>query len=63
MDNKLNFLLKVFILSTALSLFIKYSGVFVTIPATAAIALIAVFLPPVFLTILLSWKALQHNRS
>lgn len=60
MDNKITFLLKVLLLSLGLSVLIKFIGPLLSIPASSAIALVAVCLPSVILAMLFSWRARQY---
>ncbi|WP_416673850.1 hypothetical protein [Egbenema bharatensis] len=55
------FILKVFLLSTGLSLAIKYLAPSFTIAATPANALIAVFSPTLIMLMLFSWKAWKQQ--
>ena len=59
MDSQGIFLLKVLLASAAISTSIVYGGPRLAIPATNAIALIAVFLPAVILASILTWRALR----
>lgn len=59
MDSQGIFLLKVLLASAAISASIVYGGPRLAIPATNAIALIAVFLPAVILASVLTWRALR----
>ncbi|MGD1872612.1 MAG: hypothetical protein ACFB02_06130 [Mastigocoleus sp.] len=52
----MNFIIKVFILSTAISLLIKYVLPSFPVPATALNALGIIFLPTVVLALLLFWR-------
>ncbi|NMG07853.1 hypothetical protein DP117_13530 [Brasilonema sp. UFV-L1] len=62
MQNQFGFVLKVFFLSAGLSVLIKYIFPNLHIPATAANALIIVFLPIVIVTGVLLWRfQQQHN--
>lgn len=56
MDNYLGFLLKVFILSLAISLLIKFIGPSLGVPPTNAIALVVVLSPTVIMGILFFWR-------
>ncbi len=60
MDNKPAFILKVLILSTLISLLIKYGGPSLSVPATATSALIAVLLPSAVMGLLL-WRRLRES--
>ena len=59
MDSQSGFILKVLLASTAISASIVYGGPRLAIPATNAIALIAVFLPAGILAAILTWRALR----
>lgn len=64
MDTQTNFLLKVLILSAAISALIKYAGPSLPVAATSLNALIASVTPTIILAIALvwrSWKAQQPN--
>lgn len=56
--NKNNFELigKVFLLSAIISILIKYSDQFLSIPATATAALIMVLLPTILMATILLWR-------
>ncbi|MGJ5673546.1 MAG: hypothetical protein ACR9NN_08055 [Nostochopsis sp.] len=56
MKNQLGFVLKVFLLSAVISLWIKYAGPFLFIPGTSINALIIVLLPTVIMAIALLWR-------
>lgn len=53
MNDRIGFILKVLILSTVISLLIKYGGRLISIAPTSINAAIAVFLPTVILALLL----------
>jgi glucose-6-phosphate-specific signal transduction histidine kinase len=59
--NIASFILKVLLLSTGLSLGIKYLAPSLNIPATSANALIAVFLPTVVMAIVLGWQSWREK--
>lgn len=61
MDNKLAFILKIFVPSTIVSVLIKSGGPALYLPATATNALIAVFLPTTFVAALLVWRLQQQH--
>ncbi|HLO51058.1 MAG TPA: hypothetical protein VK211_21775 [Kamptonema sp.] len=63
MNSNTGFILKVVLISAALSLAIKYGGPILSIPSSNAIALIAVLTPSIILATLLSWKALSPLKS
>lgn len=56
------FLLKVLLASATISIAIKYGGPLLDLPATPAVAITLVFLPPGILAIALFWR-MAHNRS
>ncbi len=60
MNNKITFILKVLILSAGLSFFIKSGGPYLSISSTATNAIIAVFIPPIVVGILLGWRLWQR---
>jgi hypothetical protein len=53
MNDRIGFILKVLVVSTVISLLIKYGGRLISIPPTSINAAIAVFLPTVILALLL----------
>jgi hypothetical protein len=57
MNSNAQFVLKVLIASTAVSVLLKYGGPTLSIPPTSASALIGVFLLPVLLAAALCWRA------
>jgi membrane protein implicated in regulation of membrane protease activity len=63
MENKTEFILKVFILSAILSAIIKYVCPYFNVPAASEIALIVVFLPSILLAIALWWRYQQQQNS
>ncbi len=56
MENQLGLILKVFLLSTLLSISIKYAAPSLAIPGTDINALIIILLPTVILAIALLWR-------
>ncbi|MEH2057323.1 MAG: hypothetical protein V7K97_14420 [Nostoc sp.] len=56
MENQVGLVLKLLLLSTLLSLLIKYAAPSLSIPATATNALIIVLLPIVIIAIALLWR-------
>ncbi len=56
MENQVNFVLKLLILSALLSILIKYAGPLAPIPANAVNALILVISPSVIMAIALVWR-------
>jgi len=61
MSTKTGFIFKVLILSTVLSILIKYGGRYLNIPPTSQIALFLVLLPSVILAIALRWRQQQQT--
>lgn len=61
MQNQTGFIIKVLIISAAVSIFIKYGGPNLGITATPINALILVFLPTLILAIALMWRAWQQG--
>ncbi|NJK69416.1 MAG: hypothetical protein HC789_23555 [Microcoleus sp. CSU_2_2] len=61
MDDNTKFILKVFLMSIALTLTIKYGGPILSIPSSNAIALIAVFTPSMIIAALLGWRSQQQQ--
>ncbi len=57
MDNKVGFLLKVLLLSAAVSVFIKYVGPSLSIPLSVTNTLIAVFFPSIALALVFLWRS------
>jgi hypothetical protein len=57
MNSSVEFVVKVLVLSTVLSILIKQSDRLVSIPPTSLNAAIAVFLPTVILALLLIWRS------
>ncbi|MGE5658875.1 MAG: hypothetical protein ACM37W_19940 [Actinomycetota bacterium] len=62
MDSNTQFILKVFLLSIALSLAIKAVGPTLSIPSTTATALTAVLTPSLMVATVLSWRAWQLGK-
>ncbi|MEA5518146.1 hypothetical protein [Limnoraphis robusta] len=56
MDNKVGFLLKVLLLSAAISVFIKYVGPYLSIPLSVTNTLIAVFFPSIAIALIFLWR-------
>ncbi|TAF04531.1 MAG: hypothetical protein EAZ77_15510 [Nostocales cyanobacterium] len=56
MKNQLGFLLKLLLLSTLISLLIKYVGPMLLIPETSTNALILVLLPTMIMITILLWR-------
>ena len=61
MNLSLTFLLKIFVISTAISFAINYGGPFLNIPATSVNASIFVFLPTLVMAIILGWRAWRQK--
>lgn len=57
MNSNAQFVLKVLLASTAVSVLLKYGGPTLSIPATPASALIGVFLLPAIVAAALCWRA------
>ncbi len=57
MNSNAQFLLKVLLASTAVSVLLKYGGPTLSIPATPASALIGVFLLPAIVAAALCWRS------
>ncbi|MEG4859821.1 hypothetical protein QUB75_20220 [Microcoleus sp. K1-B6] len=62
MNTNISPILKVFTLSAALSLAIKYAGPSLSIPSTDLNALIAVFSPSLILAAILGWRSRQQQQ-
>lgn len=63
MDNQLIFILKLVILSTIISVIIRYAAPSVPIAATSVNGLIGILTPTVILAIALVWRAVSHQPS
>ncbi|CBN58949.1 MULTISPECIES: hypothetical protein [Kamptonema] len=63
MNTNISPILKIFSLSAALSLTIKYGGPSLSVPSSNAIALIAILTPSIILAALLGWRALKPVKS
>jgi len=61
MTSKVNFVLKIVVLSAVLAAAIKYLGPYLAIPATSAIALTLVLLPTLLMAVALAWRAWQSQ--
>jgi hypothetical protein len=61
MDTQTGFVIKVLLISTALSIVIKYGGQYVPIEPTNAIATIIVILPSLVLGLILGWQYLNNQ--
>ena len=62
MDNQTGFILKVLVISTGLSVLIKYVGPALEVGATLLNVLILVFLPTLTMAIALWWRAQQQGQ-
>ena len=62
MKSQAGFILKVLLLSAALSVLIKYSSELLPMRATSALALIIVLMPSFILALALGWRASYNNR-
>jgi hypothetical protein len=60
MNDKTQLILKLLLLSAALSIAIKYLAPSLNIPATSTNALIAIALPSIVMAILLLWRGQQR---
>ena len=61
MDNKFGFILKVLLVSAAVSALIKYVGPSLSIPLSVTNTLIAVFFPTVAIAAVLIWRAARSS--
>lgn len=59
MNDAVAFIVKIFILSTVLSLSIKYGGQLLSIAPTEKIAIAAILLPSIIVALALAWRARQ----
>ncbi len=57
MQNQVSFIVKLLVISTGLSIFIKYGGYSLNLAATSANAIALVLLPTLILAIALWWRA------
>lgn len=62
MDTQAGFIIKVLLLSTALSVLIKYGGRYITIQPTNAIATIIVISPSLIIGFILGWQYLKKSQ-
>ena len=63
MDNQLSFIIKLVILSTIISVIIKYAATTLPIAATSVNGLIGILAPTVILAIALVGRALSYRES
>ncbi|ACK73557.1 conserved hypothetical protein [Gloeothece citriformis PCC 7424] len=61
MNNQIGFILKVLLLSAALSILIKYGGTKIAIAPTPLNALIGISLVPIIMLIALWWRSVQQQ--
>ena len=59
MNDAFAFIVKIVILSTVLSLLIKYGGKLLSITPTGKIAIAAILLPSIIVALALAWRARQ----
>lgn len=62
MASPISFVLKVLLLSTVISILIKYGGASLNLPGTSETALGLVLLPTVVMAIALGWRAYNDPR-
>jgi hypothetical protein len=62
MGNQAGFILKVLVISAALSILIKYVGPILNIGATSVNVLIGVFLPTLIMAGVLGWRTWQDSQ-
>ena len=63
MNDTMAFVVKIFIVSTILSILIKYGGQLLLISPTVAIATMAILLPSIIVAIALSWRSFNQGNS
>jgi hypothetical protein len=56
MNTQAGFILKILLLSTVISIVIKYGGQLIPLKATTNLALITVFLPSLIIALILGWQ-------
>lgn len=61
MNTQIGFIVKVVLLSTALSFLIKYGGIFLSIAPKPIYALTAIFLPFLVVAVALGWRFQQSK--
>lgn len=59
MNTQIGFIIKILLLSTALSVLIKYGGRYLPIQPTNAIATVIVILPSLIIGLILGWQYLN----
>ena len=63
MDTQTGFIIKVLLLSTAISVFIKYGGRYVPLQPTNAITTIIDISPSLIIGFILGWRYLQKSQN
>ena len=63
MDTQTGFIIKILLLSTILSVLVKYGGRYVPIQPTNAIAIVIVILPSLVIGLILGWKYINNTNS
>ena len=61
MDTQTGFIIKILLLSTILSVLVKYGGRYVPIQPTNAIAIVIVILPSLLIGLILGWKYINEG--
>ncbi len=56
MNTQAGFILKILLLSTVISIVIKYGGQLIPLKPTTSLALITVFLPSLIIALILGWQ-------
>ncbi|MFE1745949.1 hypothetical protein [Coleofasciculus sp. H7-2] len=62
MTTQAGFILKVLVISAALSILIKYGGPYLSIPATPALVLMVVFLPTLIMAVSFWQRSRQYRQ-
>jgi hypothetical protein len=62
MSGQIGFILKVLLVSTVLSLLVKYGGRILSIPPTPTNASIALVVPPILMALVLWWRLLRKQQ-
>jgi hypothetical protein len=62
MSGQIGFILKVVLVSTILSLLVKYGGRILSIPPTPTNASIAILIPPILMALVLWWRLLRKQQ-
>ncbi|BAU64174.1 hypothetical protein STA3757_15450 [Stanieria sp. NIES-3757] len=63
MNNPVNFIVKIAIASTLLSVLIKYGGSQLSLTPTVSLSLIIVSLPSVILALIMGWRIIYPRKS